>query len=320
MSDEINTTKQHNFSEKPKHFFAGTLFITLGLLILINNFTNIFLDWAAIWKLWPLFIILIGISILVKNKFGKGLISVFAALVLAFAIFSSFKLAFHFFNNDFDIDFGEGINHEITTTEYSEKFDSTLKAATLNFDAGAGTFNILNTTEDLIYASAEGIKNNFQLTRLDSNGSTNINFNMGDRAIFRFGKNYKNKVDISLNTNPVWEMNFDVGAASMDLDLTKFKTKKIDVDMGAASIDIRLSNLYPETHLTIDAGASDINVFVPKESGCKILTDGALSSKHFDEFEKIDSDNYETENFNSTQNKIYIEIDSGVSSISVERY
>jgi hypothetical protein len=115
-------------------------------------------------------------------------------------------------------------------------------------------------------------------------------------------------------------MNFNVGAASMDFDLTPFKTRDINVDMGAASIKIKLGNLYPGTNISVDAGASDINIFVPKESGCKIITDGALSSKHFDEFKKLDSDNYVTENFDEAGNKILIDIECGVSSISVERY
>ena len=106
----------------------------------------------------------------------------------------------------------------------------------------------------------------------------------------------------------------------MDFDLTTYKTKNVDVDMGAASLRIKLGNLTPETKLNIDAGASDIDIFIPKESGCKISTDGALSSKHFNGFEKINSDNYETADFNKTANKIFIIIDSGVSSISVERY
>ena len=50
---------------------------------------------------------------------------------------------------------------------------------------------------------------------------------MGNKAVFRFGKDYQNKVDISLNTKPVWDMNFDVGAASMDFDLTPFQSKKM---------------------------------------------------------------------------------------------
>ena len=305
---------------KPSHIFWGLLFVGLGLLVLINNFTNILMDWATIWKLWPLTIVLIGLSILIKHNYGKSVIAGLAAVVLALAIFASFKTATHFMSNDINIDFGDGANHEYSTTEFNEYYDSTLTYATLNFDAGAGTFNITDTTNNLIYAITEGHRNNYKLKRLDRDSSSIIDFDMGDKAIFRFGNNYKNKVDIALNNNPVWDMNFNVGAASMDFDLTNFKTRNVDVDMGAASINIRLGILYSKTKLSVDAGASDINIFIPKETGCKIVTDGALSSKHFREFEKIDSDNFRTENFSEAVNKVYIEIDSGVSSISVERY
>ena len=305
---------------KPSHIFWGLLFIGLGLLVLINNFTTIFMDWASIWKLWPLTIVLIGLSILIKHKYGKSVIAGLAAIVLAFAIFASFKTATHFFSNDINIDFGDGANNEYGTTEFSEEYDSTSTYATLNFDAGAGSFVISDTTYSLIYAITEGHINNYKLRRLDSDTSSIIDFDMGDKAIFRFGKNYKNKVDIALNGKPVWDMNFDVGAASMDFDLTQFKTRNVDVDMGAASIKIKLGNLYSETNVSVDAGASDINIFIPRESGCEIVLDGALSSKHFNDFEKIDSDNFKTENYDEATNKIFIDIECGVSSISVERY
>jgi len=305
---------------KPSHIFWGLLFVGLGLLVLINNFTNIFMDWATIWKLWPLTIVLIGLSILVKHQSGKAVIAGLAAIVLALAIFASFKTATQFFSNDINIDFGDDADHEYSTSEFTEDYDSTLSFATLNFEAGAGTFNITDTTENLIFAKTVGHRNNYNLSRLDTDSSTIIDFDMGDKAVFRFGDNYKNTVDINLNPRPVWDMNFDVGAASMDFDLTQFKTKDITVDMGAASINIKLGDLFPETKLSVDAGASDINIFVPKESGCKIITDGALSSKHFNDFEKIDSDNYESENFKNAANKVFIDIECGVSSISVERY
>ncbi len=138
-----------------------------------------------------------------------------------------------------------------------------------------------DTTYNLIAAKTEGHKNNYKLKRLDTDSSSIIDFDMGDKAIFRFGNDYKNTVDISLNSNPVWDMNFDVGAASMDFDLTKFKTKNLSVDMGAAAINIKLGDLFPETKLSVDAGASDINIFVPKGTGCKIVTDGCSLLKAF---------------------------------------
>ena len=305
---------------KTSHIFLGLLFIGLGLLVLINNFTTIFMDWATIWKLWPLVVVLLGLSILVKHKYGKGVIAGLAAIVLAFAIFASVKTATHLFHNDFEIVLGDEGEYNFETTEYSESFDSTLTFATLNFDAGAGSFNISKTTENLFDATTEGRKDNFYLKRYDSDNRSKIDFNM-QKTRFRIGSdNYKNRVDMSLNPNVVWDMNFDVGAASMDFDLTELKTQNIDVDMGAASITIKLGSLSSKTKLSIDAGASDINIYIPKESGCKISTDGALSSKHFNEFEKINSDHFETANFGEAANKIYIDIDSGVSSISVDRY
>lgn len=305
---------------KTSHIFWGLLFIVFGLLVLINNFTTIFMDWGAIWKLWPLVIVLLGLSIIVRHKYGKGVITGLAAIVLALAIFASFKTAAHFVNNDFDLTFGDEADSEYATTEFTEDYDPLLKFGTLNFDAGAGSFNISKTTDSLIYATATGVKNNFKLTRFDTDSSTKINLVMRHKSVFRFGENYKNNIDVALNPKLTWDLNFDVGAASMDFDLSAFKTKNIDVDMGAASIKIKLGSLSPETKLSIDAGASDINIYVPKESGCKITTDGALSSKHFEEFEKINSDHFETANFSEAANKIYILIDSGVSSISVDRY
>jgi len=305
---------------KTSHIFWGLLFIGLGLLILINNFSTIFMDWGTIWKLWPLVVILLGISLLVRHKYGKGFIAGLAAVILALAIFASFKTATHFFSHDFEFVFdGEG-NYEFEVTEYSEKYDSTLNYAEFNFDAGAGSFKIKELTENLFDATTEGRKDNFYLKRFDSDSSSKIDFVMQSTR-FRIGiNNYKNKVDMKLNPQPIWNLTFDVGAASMDFDLTEIKTKNIDINMGAASINLKVGDKYSETNISIDAGASDIDIFIPQSSGCSINTDGALSSKNFDDFEKINSGHYQTTNFEEADSKIYISIDSGVSSITVKRY
>lgn len=306
---------------KTSHIFWGLLFICLGLLILINNFSTIFMDWASIWKLWPLVVVLLGISLLVKHKHGKSFIAGLAAVILALAIFASFKTATHFIRNDFEIVFDDDGDYKFKITEYSEKFDSTLQYATFNFDAGAGSFNISKATDKLFDAITEGKKDYFKLKRFDKDSTSKIDFSMYGKQIITFGsRGYKNKVDMKLNPELIWDLTFDVGAASMDFDLTEIKAKNIDVNMGAASINLKLGDKYPETNLSIDAGASDIDVYVPEKSGCRINTDGALSSKNFNDFDKMKSGHYQTANFDEAQSKIYISIDSGVSSITVKRY
>jgi len=305
---------------KTSHLFWGTLFIVLGLLVLINNFTTIFMDWGTIWKLWPAAIILLGISMLIKDKLGKGVVAGVAALIIAVSVFATFKTTAHFIHDDFTIVFDDNNNGEFKFTEYNEAYDSSITKAFLEFDAGAGSFNIKDTTHQLITFKTEGFKDKYKLSRLDSDSSSKIQFWMKPIKFRIGGKNYKNKVDISLNSKPVWDMQFDIGAASVKLDLTAYKINDLNIDMGAAALDVRLGDLNDETKVDIDAGASDMDLFVPESSGCQIKTDIALSSKNFHGFEKIKSDLYQTSNFEEAEKKIYVNIDCGVSSISVRRY
>ncbi len=305
---------------KTSHIFWGTLFIVLGLLVLINNFTVIFMDWGTIWKLWPAAIVLLGISLLIKDKLGKGVVAGVAALIIAVSVFATFKTTTHFIHDDFTIVFDDLDDREFEVTKYEEAFDSSITKAFLEFDAGAGSFNVKDTTHQLIIMKTEGIKDNYKLKRFDSDSSSNIQFSMKHTKFRIGGKNYKNRVDISLNSNPVWDMEFDIGAASVKLDLTSFKINDLNIDMGAAALDLRLGDLNDETTVDIDAGASDMDLFVPESSGCQIKTDVALSSKNFHGFEKIKKNLYRSSNFEEAEKKIYIEIDCGVSSISVRRY
>jgi LiaF transmembrane domain len=302
---------------KTSHVFWGTLFISFGLLVLINNFTSILMDWSLIWKLWPLVIILIGVSIVIKHKAGKSFVAGIAALILAFAIFGTFKTAFYIADNDFEISLGGKPGFAVN--EYTETYDESIKSATLNFDGGAGKFILQDTSSSLIYFRTEGAKDNYRLTRIDNDNESKIDFEMKDAKII-FGKNYKNRVDLNLNSSPIWNINFDVGAASMDLDLKKFKVKDVTVDMGAASLELTVSSLLDTTNISIDAGASDININIPEDAGCEITTDAALSSKHFPGFDETGSGHYRSSNYDESKQKVFIDIDCGVSSISVTRY
>ena len=61
-------------------------------------------------------------------------------------------------------------------------------------------------------------------------------------------------------------------------------------------------------------------MIVPETSGCEVKLEGALNSKDFAGFKKVSSDLYRTANFDTASKKIFINIDSGVSSLNVDRY
>jgi len=306
---------------KPRHVFWGLLLVTLGTLILVSNFAIVNLDLSGLWKLWPLVLVLWGISFIINKNFVKVAFAGIIAIVLALSIYSAGQSLFNICDKDIDFVFTNDEYYDYSdTTRYVESFEKNIKNAKLNIDAGAGSFNIIDPTSDLFSMLARGTKNNYTVTRYDSQNETSIDVKMKKTKIkLRKGK-FKNKIEMSLNSQPVWDMIVDIGAASIDFDLSPYKVKKLNFDMGAASLELKLGDKYPETYFYLDAGASSIKILVPDSSGCEIKTDVSVSSKHFRGFEKIHKDLYRTDNFETAKNKIYINLDAGVSSIEVNRY
>ncbi len=304
---------------KTSNIFWGVFFVAIGGLVLLGNLTDLNFTWNSAWKFWPMVLILIGVSILVKNQIGKGIVAGLAALVLALTLYASVSATTNLIDDDFEINFGDDVVY-YDTTYFSQEFLDSIKTATLNFSAGAGGFKMLLPTDKLIDFKTEGVKDNYRMNRNDAGSHTDLSFEMKETKI-KFGKsNYKNYVEMSLNSVPEWDLNFDVGAASLDLDLTPYKIGKIDVDMGAASLNVKFGNISDVTRFSIEAGASDIDILIPDSVGCEINSDAALSSRNYEGFVKINKDLYRTEDFDKYPKKIFIDINCGVSSIDVKRY
>ncbi len=308
---------------KTKHVFWGLLFITLGILILLNNFGSLNYEWGELWKLWPLVLILWGISILIKVEFLQVISSALAGIVFALVIFSAFHSFFGIFNGNLVIDSNDDIEFSsdarYDTTNYILAYGDSIKSAYFNFDGGAGKFIIEDTTSKLLKATTYGIKDNYNFMNSYENGKTDISMKM-KKTRFSFGKKYRNKTVMLLNPNTIWNLNFELGAAKSDFDLSKMKVSSLKIDIGAASVYLKISDLQDSSNIKIDGAASSIKIEVPENSGCEIKSEVSLSSKSFYGFNKINSDLYRTGNFNEAKNKIYIKIEADVSSIKVDRY
>ncbi len=309
---------------KTKHLFWGFLFITIGVLILLNNVASFTLYWIDIGKYWPLLLILIGISLLIKSKFVSGTIAIIVAIVIGISLFAMLKSGWGFFENDIFSGFHHGItirdwnNNDYEERNFVEDFNNKIKTATLDLNASVGSFRIDDTTSSLFAATTKGYGDRFYLTRQLDSENARLIFG-SDKKFVIFGKS-KNKVDIRLNKNPLWNLNFDIGAAASKFDLRPFKVRDVDINMGAASLKIYLGDLSDTTNVEIDAGASSIEISIPEDSGCEVNADITLSSKSFDRFNKIDKELYRTENFYTAPKKIFLKIDSGVSSVKIKRY
>ncbi|MFN0159267.1 MAG: LiaI-LiaF-like domain-containing protein [Bacteroidota bacterium] len=298
---------------KTGRVFWGALLVAVGFLFLLDRLLPSGVDVGSVWKLWPLVLILWGVSKLVTQRAIKLTVTIVAALLLACTIFWAVSLAW--IHGD-DEEWGP----DPYVDEFSEPYDPGIERATLSLDFGAGTFRLTGTTPELFSASISTNIGRYGLHTEISDRKADVRFSLeGTNRTWRFGQS-RNKVDVRLSDAPVWDIDINCGATKGELDLSPFRLENLTIDAGAASLTIILGTLVPETRVSVDAGASSLRIEVPAAAGCEITTETGLTSRRFPGFERIEDDIYRTENFDSANTKIYIDIEAGVSSVRVERY
>jgi uncharacterized membrane protein len=303
---------------KTKNIIWGLILVLIGVLFILKNLDIIYFSWYSLWKLWPLLLVMIGVTILpVKDSIKVALAIV---VLIATAFFLVYYPAFHTRNNDRSVDNSQDNLSNQDTREIDQRifevYDSVITEAYLKFDAAAGDFTIDQPTDELFEFEKDGNLGRYTYSIKDLGAKREISIELEEGRIVR--ADLKNKVSIKLNPKPVWDIKVDVGAANIVLDLSSFKIQKLDIDGGASSINIRLGGLQADSKIKINSGASSITIKVPREFACEVST--VLSSKDLEGFDKVGSGTYVTPGFSDKTENIVIDVEAAVSSLTVERY
>jgi hypothetical protein len=195
----------------------------------------------------------------------------------------------------------------------------TIEQARLRFDSGAGRFEITDTTGELLEARVRSSIGRYLIQRTMSDSAVELLMELEGDSHVSFGR-VSNSVGFRLNPAPLWDLDFDVGAAELRLDLVPYRIREITVDCGASSVKLKLGDRSEWTRVRIDAGASSVRLQVPEHCGCRVEADAGLSSKRLPEFSQVADGVYETERYNERAHRILVSVDAGVSSIRVDRY
>jgi len=301
---------------KYRNIFWGVILILVGILFTMENLNLINFNVRELWRLWPVVLVLWGISIIPVDKWIRlGLV----LLVLAGSVFFMLNRTVEWENDHtYNVEWPE-IEDITSLQDFDITNEDSTEFATLDMEAAAGTFNLRDTTTSLLYfsQSESGFQYKYFVKKTDDRIKINIETSEGHVG---FNNKSNNKVHIKLNEHPLWIINLEAGAAAVKFDLTPFKIKKLNVETGAASVKLKMGDKYPETRVNIEAGASEIVLEIPKESGCELEVSAVFSGKKLDGFEKIDHGHYQTSNFDTAANKVYLQINAAVSSYKIIRY
>ena len=296
--------------------FWGIFFLVIGGLFLLSNLGIFDVNWDTIWRLWPLILIFWGLTIVVGRQRPPAWAVVLMILLIVFMVIAAFTSAW--FNRDFDMSWNG--SRELNTQTFEEPYAPTTEHATFRLQSGAGKFYIRDTTNQLIRATTEVSFGKYALSREQSDNIAYVTLDFEGRSRhINFG-GMRNRAEVQLNVKPTWDITVEVGAATVNFDLSPYKVDQLRVSAGASSMKFRLGDRSEETRVKIETGASSTTIEVPQSVGCELRLATTLSGKKVSGFEKVSSNRYQTPDFDSAKKKIYIDVQAGVSQIRVSRY
>jgi hypothetical protein len=309
----------------------GIILLFVGIVLLLENFNVIEFYWRNVWSFWPVFLIISGVNILFnrnKSQIGNSICLGVLVLMLCVVFYkgqqppaNKFWIGDKF-TKDLDIDIDdekEGTTDKLSFSQPMLLADSAKKTV-LNISGGGTSFRLSGESDSLIQAEVERRYGNFILQRESSDTVTNLTFKMKNKQNKWSLGDGGNDVDLKLNRKPEWNINMNMGAGEVNLDMEAYKLRSFRFDGGAASIDLKLGSLLPITDVTVKTGVAEVKINIPESSGCRIKTKTGLSAKDFTGFIKVDNGNYETANYKTADKKIFINLDGGLSSFEVNRY
>lgn len=302
---------------KSGNIFWGILFIVLGLLYLLASVFNVNINLSTLYNYWPVILILFGLSFLTANKIAKSVSVAGASIFLSLVIFSFFS------GNDFhcNIDDDDWNENKELIESVSRGYEDKFKNMDVHIYGGAGTFYIGSTDDYLYDINSKAASTFFSIDTISSSDFYQLEIKMDDDVInLEDNKPGKRRMTLALNKNPMYNFVCKLGAAAADLDLRNLKVNKVNVEMGAASLNLELSEPPQDSsYVNIEAGASSIEISVPKSVGVEVGNDMKISKNSFPGFIEVDENKFRTENFNLSTKKIFINLNGAVSKIKVRR-
>lgn len=321
----------------------GTILVLLGVVFLLDNFHVINFDWMNIFYLWPIFLVMGGVSLVFAgNRSPLATVLKLSVVIAGFAllVFGNFGKRYHFWpnawnfhydddrNNDNDDDDSDTTNNDQGVVKvggentFKQDYVPTIKYARLNLSGGGTIYNLKDTTSDLFTAVTQELYGKYILNQKKDDSVSVVDLHLKNNKGFHFDSDddKNNKADIKLNPNPIWDIEVQTGATDLNFDLSKFKIKNLTLKGGAASFDVRLGNPISTTNVEVSTGASEVIISVPKSAACRITANTGLSDNTFAGFDKKGDNSYETEGFDNAKNKILIHMSGGISDFKVNRY
>lgn len=286
------------------------LLITAGVIFLLGNLGVLHVNFWGLWRLWPALLILIGLDIL----FGRrSLVGNLIVLLLTLAFVAGIILLL-FAAPDL-----LGPTTSGSVDRIAEPLDGIeLAALAVDFEAGDLTVGRLVDSSSLIEGDldlATERKPTWDIERSGDRANMTLQYRQSRRfEDWNWGRG--EEWHLRLSPQAVWSLIVDVGAGGATLDLGGLLIRDLVVDAGAGRTVVTL----PETgdfSASVDGGVGELVVEIPRAMAARVRVDRGLAALTLPPRFELRGDVYVTEGWDTSDDRVDLEIDVGVGLVTI---
>ncbi len=280
----------------------GIFLLFVGVVLLLQSLGLLPWGlWGILWRFWPVLIIIIGIGILLRRRnvwLVSLLILVILGACLGIAVWQ----------------YGLSPPAGTVTRSYAEPLGD-IERAQIEIDFTVGNI-IIGSLPSGSPSLVEAVSNardgegsmNVDFQRQDSEGSLYLGT---DRVNWRFWGEGGIEWEVNFTGSIPLALNIKSTASNMELDLSQLKVTTLRLDVDAGNCKVMMPASAGTIDVEIEADMANMEVNIPDGVAARIQADTGLGAFIVDttRFPKH-GDYYISDNFNTAQNRIYLEIDS----------
>ena len=302
----------------------GVILIGIGALFLLNTFDIIGYNvWHLLSRSWPLFLILIGLNILVRQTKIWWITPLLLVIVFVSLLFPHPRNIIYW--NLVGRPARQVENHT-ETLDSQMMFDPEIDIMDIHLRVDAGRIDISHLDDEMGEEEEKLYDLSFEYREeqpeidyeFDSSEGLGI-LSVHQRQRFQLEEiDIINHASLALNDRIPYRLNIESGAGHYELDFSRVQIDDLEINSGVSDLSITFGEYSSEVE--ISSGASNMNFDIPAGVGFRIDTENVVSNDNFEEMglEEVDPNTFETEDFAAQEHQIHVVLSSPASNINVE--
>lgn len=299
---------------KLNHIFWGVFLITFGIIFLLETISIITFPLDFALKFWPSILILIGLRLLLKNKQVNLIVIILSAVLVAVIIYT---FIFRGITCNYIRLYDD--SKEERRESISQTFLSTIKKSKLEIDYGLGNFFLDSDTDKLIEGEVSYIGNEYYFDGViyDSTAEYKLNSKYKNPIIF-LPSGKSNKLNLSINKSPAWEINLKTNFVNNELKLETVNLQSFNIESNFSKNEILLSTTNQVTDSEIKINFSKMKLQIPSSVGVELFVEENFSKIRLINLSEVSENHYRSKNFDEKENKLKIKLAANFSSIEID--